>query len=92
MDLKVYYRKIREIEASIEEPFVVLVSRATEDGGKAGVRSEVPRRLAAKLIAEETAALASPEEATEFRAELEKQWKAAAWEADIPEAPIKKRR
>ncbi|HLH41379.1 MAG TPA: hypothetical protein VKV74_00235 [Bryobacteraceae bacterium] len=92
MDLKVYYQKIREIEASIAEPFVVVVSRATEDGGKAGVRSEVARRLAAKLIAEETARLASEEEAAQFRAEVERQWRAAAEEEEIPEAPAKKRR
>ncbi|HEY7338466.1 MAG TPA: hypothetical protein VH639_26505 [Bryobacteraceae bacterium] len=77
MDLKVYYRKIREIEAGIAEPFVVVVSKATEEGGKAGVKSEVPRRIAAKMIAEETAGLATPEEAAEFRAGVEKQWKAA---------------
>lgn len=92
MDLKVYYKKIREIEASITEPVAVVISRATEDGGKAGMKSEVPRRLAAKLIAEEKAELASAEEAAEYRAELETQWKAAASEAQAQEAPAKKSR
>ncbi len=47
MDLRVYYQKIRKFEAEIPEPFVVLVSRETPDGGKAGVKTDVPRSLAA---------------------------------------------
>lgn len=57
MDLRAYYQKIRKIEAEITEPFVVVVSRATEEGGKAGVKTTVPKRVAAKLIAEEKAVL-----------------------------------
>ena len=73
MDLRVYYQKIRKIEAEIKEPFIVVVSRETPDGGKAGLKSEVPRPLAAKLIAEETAAPATDEEASDYRAEQEQQ-------------------
>jgi hypothetical protein len=69
MNLRVYYQKIRTIEAEIAEPFAVIISRETADGGKAGVKSDVPRYLAAKLITEEKADLASPEEAAKFRAE-----------------------
>ncbi len=72
MDLRVYFQKIRRIEAELAEPYVVVVSRETPDGGKPGVRTEVPRALAAKLIVEDQAALASAEEAAEFRAETEK--------------------
>ena len=36
---------------------------------KPGVKTDVPRSLAAKLIVEERARLASPEEAAQFRAE-----------------------
>jgi hypothetical protein len=75
MDLRAYYQKIRSIEADLTEPFVVVVSRRTEEGGKAGVKSEVPKTLAAKLIAEEKVTAASAEEATEFRTEQERQWK-----------------
>ncbi|MBV8846156.1 MAG: hypothetical protein JO307_25395 [Bryobacterales bacterium] len=75
MDLRVYYQKIRKIEAELTEPFVVVVSRRTEEGGRAGVKSEVPKKLAAKLIAEEKAVVASTEEAAEFRAEQERKWK-----------------
>ena len=69
MNLRVYYQKIRTLEAEIAEPFVVIISRETGDGGKAGVKSDVPRYLAAKLITEEKAELASPQEAAQFRRE-----------------------
>ncbi|MGO4884162.1 MAG: hypothetical protein ACLP59_25575 [Bryobacteraceae bacterium] len=67
MDLQVYYKKIRALEDSLKEPAVVLVSLETPDGGRAGVRTEVPRRTAAKLIVEGGARLATPEEAREFQ-------------------------
>jgi hypothetical protein len=67
MDLRAYYRKVREVEASISEEHVVLVSLATPEGGKAGVRTEAPRAIAAKLIAEGRARLANGEESEEFR-------------------------
>jgi hypothetical protein len=72
MDLRVYYRKLRKIEAEIPEPYVVVVSRETPDGGKPGVKTDVPRSLAAKLIVEDQATLASPEETAQFRAETER--------------------
>jgi hypothetical protein len=75
MDLRVYYQKIRKIEADIKEPDVVVVSRETTDGGKAGVKSDVPRSVAARLIAEEKADLASTDEARQFRAEVKARWK-----------------
>ena len=34
MDLKLYFQKIRETEAKITDPFPILVSKETEDGGK----------------------------------------------------------
>jgi hypothetical protein len=77
MDLRAYYQKIRRIETAIKEPSVVIVSRETPEGGKAGVKTDVPRALAARLVAEEKADLASPEEAAQFHAENEAQWKAA---------------
>lgn len=67
MDLRAYYRKLREVEATIPENHVVLVSLATPEGGKPGVRTEAPRGVAAKMIAEGRARLASGEEAEEFR-------------------------
>ena len=67
MDLRAYYRKLREVEATITEEHVVLVSMATPEGGKPGVRTEAPKAIAAKLIAEGRARLANAEEAEEFR-------------------------
>src|SRR5262245_1736380 len=70
MDLKVYYSKIREVEAQIVEEFPVVLSRETSDGGKAGVYTEVPKRLAAKLVVDGLAALAKQDDGEAFRASL----------------------
>lgn len=72
MDLRAYFRKIRNLEEEIAEPYVVVVSRETADGGKPGVKTEVPRGLAARLIVEDQATLASAEETAEFKAEMER--------------------
>jgi hypothetical protein len=77
MDLRAYYLTIRRIEAELKEDSVVIVSLETSDVGKAGTRTEVPRPLAARLIVDGKAALASPEDAAEFRAMVEEKWKAA---------------
>ena len=67
MDLRIYYQKIREKRAGIAEPFPVVVSCDTPDGGKAGVMTEVTPDLAAKMAIDGTAKLVSPEEAQKFR-------------------------
>jgi hypothetical protein len=77
MDLKSYYRKIRELEASIEEPHPVVVSLETPDGGRAGVMTEVFKFLAAKMVVEGRAQLASTEETAQFRAEIKEAKRAA---------------
>jgi hypothetical protein len=68
MDLRVYYQKIRDAEAKITEDFPVVVSIESADGGKEGVKTEVTRQTAAKLLVEGIARLASPEQVAEFRA------------------------
>lgn len=70
MDLRSYYRKLREVEATIPDEHVVLVSVATPEGGKAGVRTEASKAIAAKLIAEGRARLANAEETEEFRSAM----------------------
>ncbi len=70
MDLRHYFRKLREIEATIAEPHVFVCSLETPDGGKPGVITEVGRELAAKMIVEGRAALATKPESEQF---LEKQ-------------------
>lgn len=68
MDLKLYYQKIREVEAKIADAFPIVVSQETADGGKEGAKTEVPRRIAAKMIVEGLVHLAKQEEAKAFRA------------------------
>jgi hypothetical protein len=57
MELREYYKKVREVEAQIAEPFVTVVSRKTRDGGRAGRRVQVARDVAAKLIVDGKAEL-----------------------------------
>lgn len=97
MDLKAYYRKVREVEASISEDFPVVVSQETADGGRAGVRNEVARGVAARMIVEGKARLATREEAEEYRrglAEARREAEQAAIASRvqvtvIPEAELK---
>jgi len=67
MDLKGYYRKVRDAEARLEEEFPILRSLATEEGGKAGRLVEVARAVAARMIVDGIAELAGTDEATQFR-------------------------
>jgi pentose-5-phosphate-3-epimerase len=67
MDLQLYYQKIREFAATIEEEFPIVVSQETADGGKTGTLTEVAARLGAKMVVEGTARLAKPKEAEAFR-------------------------
>lgn len=66
MDVRAYYRKIRETEALLRGDHFIVVSLDTAEGGKAGVRTEVSKATAAKLITEDRARVASDEEGLEF--------------------------
>ena len=66
MDMRIYYRKIHEIEQGLPGDFVVVISLETPEGGKAGVPAEVSRRNAARLIVEGRARAASAEESRQF--------------------------
>lgn len=65
MDLRAYYQKIREMEGRLTEPCVV-VSVETPDGGKAGVRTEASRQVAARMLVEGIARAADERETREF--------------------------
>jgi hypothetical protein len=67
MDIRVYYRKIREKEQELSEDPVIVRSLETGDGGKPGIFTEVSRHTGAKLIVEGRAELACPEDAARFR-------------------------
>ena len=71
MDLRMFYQKLRKVEQEIAEPHVVVVSNETPDGGRAGQKSEVSRNMAAKLVVEGKARLATPQEDAEFRSVIE---------------------
>ena len=67
MEVKQYYRKVREIRDSFTEIFPLIVSLETPDGGKAGLVSEVSREIAAKMIVEGRAKLASDKEKAAYK-------------------------
>ncbi len=69
MDVKVYYQKLRQVEAGIKDVSAVVVSLDTPDGGRAGVVSEAPREVAAKMVVEGRGRLATREEVEAFRKE-----------------------
>ncbi|GEM_PF-1725662 len=62
MNLRDFYAKVRNTLATIESPFVVLVSKNTPDGGKEGVMTLVKRDTAARLIVEDRARLGTDAE------------------------------
>ena len=70
MDLQLYYQKIRETETKIADEFPLVVSLETPDGGKGGTKTEVPRRLAAKLLVEGQVRLATKDELKAYRESL----------------------
>ena len=67
MDLRVYFQKIKQLEEIITGAFAVVVSHETPDGGIAGVLTEAPKSVAAQLVVEGKARLASQEEADAFQ-------------------------
>jgi hypothetical protein len=62
MDLKQYFKKIKDTEATVDEPYPLVVSLETPDGGKPGAIIEVSRREAARAIVEGRAVMASEEQ------------------------------
>jgi hypothetical protein len=77
MDVKQYYRKVQEIESGLQDNCPILVSLETPDGGKAGVLSAVPRAVAAKMIVEGRAVVASPAQKQQFADQLQTAKRAA---------------
>ena len=50
----------------MREAYIVVVSQETSDGGIRGLLTEVPKHLAARMIADGRACLASEEEGRDF--------------------------
>ena len=65
MDLRVFYQKMRKIEQEIANDHPVVVSLETPDGGKPGIRTEVTRENAARMIVEGRCRLATKSETTD---------------------------
>lgn len=80
MDIRVYFQKIREVERNIQDPYVVVVSLETSEGGKPGRSTEVSREAAAKLVVEGKVRLASEQERTAFYTEAKEAFAAAEQE------------
>ena len=76
MDLKAYYKKIRDVEAAIDEEFPIVKSLAREVGGPGGRLTEVSRTVAARMITDGFAELATAKEGRELRARAEEARKA----------------
>ena len=66
MNLRDFYANVRNTIATLDDPFVVLVSKVTQDGGKAGVMTLAKREIAARLIVQDRARLATEEETTTY--------------------------
>jgi hypothetical protein len=66
MDLKQYFKRIKDTETSIDDAFPLVVSLETPDGGKAGAVIEVSRQEAAKAIVEGRAVRADDEQKKEY--------------------------
>jgi hypothetical protein len=69
---KKYWDEVADMAASIQDEFVLVVSRSTRNGGRAGSISEVDRHTAAKLVVDGSHVLAAEEQALEYRAAQEK--------------------
>ena len=82
MDVKQYFRKLREVENSFIDSYPVVISLETSDGGKAGLISEMSRPVAAKMIVEGRAVVAT-EEQKAFYYEQQEAAKRAAEKAEF---------
>jgi len=88
MDLRAYYRNIRETERSLPSPQVVIVSLSTPDGGKAGIVTETPTAIAARMIIDGIARQASDDERERFQKQNEAAKQAADEAAAISKLQV----
>ena len=66
MDLKVYYQKLRKLEQELTSDHIVVVSLETSDGGKPGIKTEVSRENAARMMVEGRCRLATKSETAAY--------------------------
>jgi len=77
MDLRQYFKKIKDTEASIEDQYPLIISLETSDGGKPGAVIEVSRAQAAKALVENRAVLATDVQRAAYYAQEATRRKAA---------------
>jgi len=77
VDLTAFYRKIAEVEAQIGGDHAVVVSNETADGGRSGRTASVAKEVAARMVVEGKARLATPEEAAQHQGEMARAVEAA---------------
>ncbi len=70
MDLRVFFQKVRQLEKELPGNHVVVVSTETPDGGRPGQTAEVAKAVAARMIVEGKARLATPEECAQRQSEV----------------------
>jgi len=63
VDVMGFYRKIRQLEKEIEGDHAVVVSNETPDGGISGRTANVPKAIAARMVAQHHAETARAIEA-----------------------------
>ncbi len=68
MDLRLFYQKVRQLEKEMTGSHAVVVSNETSDGGRPGQTAEVPKGVAARMIVEGKARLATAEECARHQA------------------------
>lgn len=84
METRGYFQKIRSVEESLPGDHVVVASLATADGGREGRLLELSRSLAAKMIVESKARLASAAETELHRESIRSESQEAAARAASP--------
>ena len=82
MDVKQYFRRLREVEESFVDKYPVVISLETPDGGRAGLIAETSGHVAAKMIVEGRAVLANAEQKTAYY-EHQEATKRAAEKAEL---------
>lgn len=82
MNLRTYYQTVKRIREGLSEPYTLVTSLSTPNGGKEGVVTEVETSLAARMIADLSARLSTDEEIAAYEAECERR-RAGAKEEEL---------
>jgi len=70
VDLRAFYQKVQKQEKEIPGSHAIVVSTETADGGRPGQTTEVAKGVAARMIVEGKARLATAEECAKHQANV----------------------